>query len=293
MFFLEAMPRYPYDWFFRVGFHYPAVLGFGLLAAFLYGSCLGSFMNVCIWRIPRGESVAGAPSHCTSCGAEIRWFDNLPVVSYLVLRGRCRRCHAPYSPRYCIVEAVTGLLFAGILVKTGLTQQVPAVMIPYCAMVLYAIAAGWIDAEHRFIPDLLSYPALVVGLVSAGVFPEIWGESVWYRGLLSAGLAAALAGGGLALFALAGKLLFRREVLGWGDVKYLAATAVLLGLPGALWTLFAGSLFGSVAGTLCALKRRRSLRRASIPFAPFLGAAALVWIYAGDALLRVFLLAVK
>jgi len=289
MFFLEMLPRHSFDWFYRLGFHYPVVLGFGLLAAFLYGSCLGSFMNVCIWRIPRGESVAGAPSHCTSCGAEIRWFDNLPVVSYLVLRGRCRRCRAPYSPRYCIVEAATGALFAAVLVKTGLTRQVPAVMIPYCAMILYAIAAGWIDAEHRIIPDLLSVPALLIGLASAAVFPEIWGCSAWYRGILFAAAAALIAGGGLALFALAGRILCRREVLGWGDVKYLAATAALIGLPGALWSLFAGSLLGTAAGILSARIRRVPLRRASIPFAPFLGAAALIWIFAGDALLKLLL----
>jgi len=286
MFFLEALPKYATDWFFRLGFHYPFVLAFGLLTAFLYGSCLGSFMNVCIWRIPRGESVAGAPSHCTSCGAEIRWYDNLPVVSYLVLRGRCRHCHAPYSPRYCIVEAATGLLFAAILVKTGLTRQVPAVMLPYCTMVLYAIAAGWIDAEHRIVPDLLSYPALGIGVVSAAVFPEIWGCAAWYRGALLAVLAAGLVGGGLALFAVAGRALCRREVLGWGDVKFVAATAALIGLPGALWSLFAGSLFGMIAGVVAARRRRRSLRRAAIPFAPFLGAAALIWIFAGDALLK-------
>ena len=286
MFFLEALPKYGTDWFFRLGFHYPLVLAFGLITAFLYGSCLGSFMNVCIWRIPRGESVAGAPSHCTSCGAEIRWFDNLPVISYLVLRGRCRHCRAPYSPRYCIVEAVTGFLFAAILVKTGLTRQVPAVMLPYCTMVLYAIAAGWIDAEHRIVPDLLSYPALAVGVIGAAVFPEIWGCAEWYRGALFAVLAAGLVGGGLALFAMIGKRLCRREVLGWGDVKFAMATAALLGLPGALWSLFAGSLFGMIAGVVAARCRGRSLRRASIPFAPFLGAAAVIWIFAADALLR-------
>ena len=286
MFFLETLPKYGTDWFFRFGFHYPLVLAFGLLTAFLYGSCLGSFMNVCIWRIPRGESVAGAPSHCTSCGAEIRWFDNLPVVSYLVLHGRCRHCHAPYSPRYCIVEAATGLLFAAILVKTGLTRQVPAVMLPYCTMVLYALAAGWIDAEHRIVPDLLSYPALAIGVIGAAVFPDIWGCAVWYRGALFAVLAAGLAGGGLALFAVCGRLFCGREVLGWGDVKFVMVTAALLGLPGALGSLFAGSLFGMIAGIVAARRRGRPLRRASIPFAPFLGAAALIWIFAGDALLR-------
>ena len=114
MFLIEELPQYASDWWFRLGLNYPAVCAFAVFAAFAYGACLGSFMNVCIWRMPRGESVVNAPSHCTKCGAHIRWYDNLPVISYLVLRGRCRSCHAPYSPRYFAVEVLCGALFVAV-----------------------------------------------------------------------------------------------------------------------------------------------------------------------------------
>ena len=141
MFYFAEFPQFPYDWWTRWGLVYPAVFFSACFAAFAYGACLGSFMNVCIWRMPRGESVVNAPSHCTKCGAHIRWYDNLPVVSYLVLRGRCRNCHAPYSPRYLAVEVLCGLLFVAVLVKCGLTRQVPGVMFFYCVALLFSVAA--------------------------------------------------------------------------------------------------------------------------------------------------------
>ena len=123
MLFFQNMPLCEYDWWFRAGFEYPSCLAFALIAIFIFGSCWGSFMNVCIWRMPRRESVVTAPSHCTACGADIRWYDNLPVISYIVLRGKCRACHTHYSCRYFIVEVIMGLLFCGVFIKAGLSQH--------------------------------------------------------------------------------------------------------------------------------------------------------------------------
>ena len=111
------------EWWFRAGLEYPTVAVFAFFAVFVFGSCLGSFLNVCIWRLPLGESVVTAPSHCTKCGYEIRWYDNIPIVSYLVLRGRCRCCREPYSCRYLVVEALTGVLFVLAFVTVGLAGQ--------------------------------------------------------------------------------------------------------------------------------------------------------------------------
>lgn len=286
MFWFEELPQYTYDWWSRWGFVYPAVFAFACFAAFAYGACLGSFVNVCIWRMPRRESVIDAPSHCTKCGAPIRWFDNLPVLSYLILRGRCRVCRSPYSPRYFIVEVLTGALFIAILVKTGLSRQVPGAIFFYCVTALYAVGAAWIDAEHRIIPDALSFPAMLLALVGTLAFPEAWGVSQRGKALLFCALSGVLPGTFLWLFSFLGRKVCGREALGLGDVKFVAAIGMLLGLPGAFFTLLAGSLAGLLYGVVFCLLRRRGFRGCAIAFGPFLALGALVWIFAGNFLLR-------
>jgi leader peptidase (prepilin peptidase)/N-methyltransferase len=276
------LPMCEYDWFRRIGFNYPWLLILGLFVMFVYGSCLGSFMNVCIWRMPRNESVISSASHCTSCGESIKWYDNLPVISYLLLRGRCRHCKSPYSPRYLIVEVITGIIFAAILLKCAIVRQEPAVIINYCTMTLFALAAGWIDCRHRLIPDKLSFSALLIGIASAAVFPRIWGTQIHYLAPLLAAGAALLSGAILLIFTTVGNRITGKEVMGLGDVKYIMATAALLGLPGALFVLFAASFFGFVAGVWFAFREKSSLHSATIPFAPYLGVGAMIWIFAGD-----------
>ena len=150
-----------FPWWTRLGLEYPELLTIALVAVFAVGSCFGSFLNVCIWRLPLGESIVSVPSHCTKCGYEIRWYDNIPIISYLVLRGRCRNCREPYSPRYLIVEALTGLLFVAVFLKVGLSAQPPATLALYWVMVLLCVTTSWIDVEHRLIPDATTYPALL------------------------------------------------------------------------------------------------------------------------------------
>lgn len=286
MFLIEELPQYASDWWFRLGLNYPAVCAFAVFAAFAYGACLGSFMNVCIWRMPRRESVVDAPSHCTSCGAHIRWYDNLPVVSYLVLRGRCRVCRAPYSPRYFIVEALTGMLFVAILVKTGLTRQEPGAIYFYCGMTLLAIGAAWIDAEWRIIPDALNYPAMLLALAGALALPAAWGTEVRWRAGVFCLLSGLLPGAGLWLFSFLGEKLSGRTVLGRGDVKFAAATGMLIGLPGVLFALTAGALAGTVYGAVRALVRHERMSHCTVAFGPFLAGGALVWVFAGNWLLK-------
>ena len=286
MFWMTELPKFPYDWWRYVGMHYPGLCAIAAFAAFAYGACLGSFINVCIWRMPRRESVVSAPSHCTSCGAHIKWYDNLPVISFLVLRGRCRVCREPYSPRYFLVEVLTGVLFVAVLFKAGLTQQEPGVLFFYCVLVLLAVGAAWIDAEHRIIPDALNFSAMALALAGSLAMPRVWGTPVWYKAgflCLASGL---LPGAGLAVFALLGKLFGGTEVLGRGDVKFTIAIGMLIGLPGALFALTAGSLAGTIWGVTRCLVRKESLKRASIAFGPFLAAASVAWIFVGDAVLK-------
>lgn len=278
-----------YYWWTRAGFDDIGVVGFFLVSSFLFGICLGSFLNVCIWRLPLGESVATAPSHCPKCGTPIRWFDNIPIVSWLVLRGRCRSCKAPISPRYVIVEALTGILFALLLLKVGATQQPPFTALLYFTMAMLCVTTVWIDFEHRLIPDATTYPAMLLGLAASVAFPSVWGvKSHLLSGALALG-SGAVAGGALALFAVAGRSIAGREVLGWGDVKFAAAAGILLGLPGALFSVLAGSLLGTLYGVGCAVRRKRSLARIAVPLGPFLAIGSLAWMFAGEKILRWYL----
>ena len=286
MFWITELPKFSYDWWRYIGMDYAglrAIVGF---AAFAYGACLGSFINVCIWRLPRRESVVRAPSHCTKCGSRIRWYDNLPVISFLVLRGRCRVCHESYSPRYFIVEVLTGLLFVAVLFNAGLNQLEPGAIYFHCVLVLLAVGAAWIDAEWRMIPDKLNYSAMALALAGALAMPKVWGTPVWYEaGLLCLG-SGLLPGLALLVFAAVGRALSGGEVIGRGDVKLTVAFGMLLGLPGAVFALTVGSLAGTICGAARCLVRRESLSRATVAFGPFLAAAALVWVFAGDVLLK-------
>lgn len=252
-----------------------------LAVVFLYGICLGSFLNVCIWRMPRGESVIDAPSHCTKCGARIRWYDNLPVISYLVLRGRCRSCSAPYSPRYLLVELITGILFVLTALRVGWSGQPAAMLAPDLALVMLAVATAWIDAEHRIIPDALTRPAMVAALFFAAVLPVTQGMAEWWCALAVCVLSGMFPAAFLAGFAWLGRRLARREVLGWGDVKFMAASGMLIGLEGAFFTMVAGSLLAVVWGLGVKWCRGGRLRGMEVAFGPFLAAGALLWLFCG------------
>ena len=278
-----------YDWFFRAGFEYPFVLISALAAVFAFGACWGSFLNVCIWRMPRKESVVTAPSHCTSCGNEIRWYDNIPVLSYLVLRGRCRACRTPYSCRYMIVEAVTGTAFVLLFLKASLTCQTPQSVLLYFLAFWYLLGAAWIDAKHRIIPDALTLPVFIISLVICTVFPESTGQKQYWEGAISAVLSAGIVYAVLYLFSLIGrKLAGGRDALGLGDVKLCAVLAVLIGVFGTFFALFAASCAGMIYGCIIAAKRHRSISKTAVPFAPFIAAGACLWMFSGNWILKFF-----
>lgn len=282
------LAEYSYDWWSRAGLNYPAVWIFTFFWVFAFGACWGSFLNVCIWRIPRNESIIHAPSHCTGCGADIRWFDNLPVISYLVLRGRCRCCRQPYTPRYLLVELLCGVLFTGLFIKIGYNQQPPQTIVNYWIATLLFVSSAWIDAEHRIIPDKITYPAMLLGLISAFLLPEAWESENHIYSLITSLLSGAIPGAGLALFAFLGQKFAKCEVLGWGDVKFIIASGILLGWPGVMFTLFAGSVLGMIYGIGFSIIQKCDLKSCSIPFAPFLCAGGLLWTFAGKYFVKIF-----
>ena len=181
-----------------------------------------------------------------------------------------------------MVEALTGALFTAVLFKTGLSQQVPAVLPLYWWCILLAISSAWIDAKFRIIPDALTWPAVFCGVLFHGLMPSACGASSWYAGALYSLLSALIPGAFLSLFSIAGRKMTGKDVLGWGDVKFVAACGALLGFPGALFVLLSGSLSGTVYGIILSRVRKRPLSRCSIAFGPFLAAGAVIWTLAGN-----------
>jgi leader peptidase (prepilin peptidase)/N-methyltransferase len=241
-------------------------------SALVFGLLIGSFANVCIHRLPRRESVGRPPSRCPACGARIRPWDNVPVLSYVVLGGRCRRCRAPISMRYPLVEAANGAAYLGLAVLKGPTAQAFTMM----ALVTALIVLSLIDLDWQILPNVITIPGVVVGLL-ASLLP----------GPPSAlGALAAAAGGYLALMALAlaWKRLRRVDALGQGDWKMTAMLGAFLGWQGMLLTVFLASVMGTVVGVALMLFAGRG-RDHRLPLGTFLGVAGIAVVFVGEPLL--------
>ncbi len=229
------------------------------MVAGLLGLILGSFLNVCSLRWPNDESVVRPPSHCPTCGAGIRWFDNIPVLSYLVLRGKCRSCGTSISPQYPMVELATGLIWAGCFLQFGLTVE--ALRGALFLTILLGIAVT--DARFYIIPDEFSIGGGVLGLLLAP-FPG-------GLGTVQALLGAVVGFGLLWVVAKFGTWLFKKDAMGGGDLKMMGMVGAFLGVPGVLLTLFLGALLGSVIFGPIAWKTGKL-----VPFGIFLALGAAV-----------------
>ncbi len=246
---------------------------FVLAVAAAYGLVLGSFLNVVIYRLPRGMSLVRPRSHCPSCGAPVRWYDNVPVLSFILLGGRCRACRARISPRYPLVELAGGGLAAGVVARFGLTPAGAEAML----LVMLLLPLALIDLEHHLLPDVLTLPGIVLGVAASA--------GGWLVAPADA-LIGVLAGAALPYAVIvAYRRLRGAEGMGLGDVKLLAMVGAFLGWRGMLVTLGVGSTAGALVGlTLIATGRGR--RDTELPFGTFLAAAAVVVLFAGPALLR-------
>ncbi|MBI3076981.1 MAG: prepilin peptidase [Deltaproteobacteria bacterium] len=237
--------------------------------AFAFGAVMGSFLNVCGVRIPKGESIVVPGSHCPRCRTPIAWYDNVPIVSFLCLRARCRHCGQRISWQYPLVELASALLAVALAARFGPS---PA------ALVLYAFSAALIvvtlvDLEIQIIPDAISLPGIVVGLAFSPFSPLVTP--------LGAAVGALVGGGGLFVVGTAYLALTRREGMGGGDVKLLAMIGAFLGWPGVLVTLLVGSFTGAIVGVAIMVRQHRDARL-PIPFGPFLALGALFYLLGGD-----------
>lgn len=243
------------------------------LFVFIIGTIFGSFLNVCIYRIPRGISIITPPSSCPVCKTRIKWYDNIPILSYIFLKGKCRNCKSNIPIKYPIVELFGGLIALCVFLKFGFAlQSVFWAIFGYCLLTL-----SFIDLELFIIPDVINVLLLIFGVLFA-----------IYNGAIIESLIGGVFGFVLfyALAVIFSKLL-KQEALGFGDVKLLGAVGVWTSWVGVLYTVFVASLTGSIVGILLVFLFGKNFK-AKIPFGPFLALSAFSYIFFGKELMHFF-----
>jgi len=251
------------------------------LIVFIFGSIVGSFLNVCIYRLPKGRSIIIPGSHCPNCTVPIRWYDNIPILSYIFLGGKARCCKARISFRYFIVEVLTALAFLVLFMSFSLTPKFFA----YIVLVSGLIVATFVDFEIQEIPDEISIGGLVVGLILAIVFPSILNETTRLNSLLNSFLGALAGGAMIYVMGMLGEFVFKKEAMGGGDVKLLAMIGAFIGWKLTVLTFFLAPAFGSVVGIILKIKYGKDI----IPYGPYLSLAAVVSIFFGEKIIRLLL----
>ncbi len=257
----------------------------GYLFAFAIGSAIGSFLNVCIYRLPRDLSIVSPPSHCTWCNELVRWYDNIPVLSYFALNGRCRHCGTPFSIRYPAIEAVNGLVFVYLAhhfyLHPGAAFE-PMMMLISGVLCSALLVVSAIDIERQIIPDEITLSGLVIAPVFSFIYPQLHkcGGPVVGRfttllgitdyprlcALVASLLGMAAAGGFIYVTGFIGTKIFRKEAMGFGDVKLMAMMGGFLGWAGGIAAILVGCIFGAVIGIAIWIFKRES----RIPFGPYL-----------------------
>ncbi len=251
------------------------LVGSGL---FILGLMVGSFLNVCIWRLPEGEQVIRGRSHCRRCLKTIPWVDNVPLVSFILLRGKCRFCGTPISWTYPAVELATGLLFVSLWGRFGLT----GVSTIYAALGAALILVSVIDARKMILPDEVTLPGLQLGVIFSFFFPILHGVTDRWAGLWASVLGAVVGAGFLWIIGTVGSWIFKKEAMGGGDVKLMAFVGAVIGVPKVLLVnLILAPLLGSVVGLVLRLRYKQEL----IPYGPFLALGTMVAIFWGDGIL--------
>ena len=252
------------------------------------GAVVGSFLNVCIHRLPRGESLIRPGSHCPKCGRSIRWYDNIPMLSYILLKRRCRHCGGTISGRYFIVELISSLLFLALYMQFGLSSSEECISLSiYLVFTSSLIVMSFIDFEHRIIPDVLDCPGIVLGLAlsilhpAMHIRPQPW-DTLFASPVIASvadSLSGIILGGGLLfMLGILGQAIFKKEAMGLGDVKLLAMIGAFLGWQMVLLTIVISAFVGSVVGIIVKLRTGGSY----IPYGPYLAMGAIVTIFEGD-----------
>ena len=244
---------------------------------FIFGICIGSFMNVCIYRLPLSKSIINpSRSTCPNCNNIIRFYDNIPILSYLLLKARCRHCNTHISIRYFIVELLGGFFALFTYLKFGISIE----GFLYYLLISSLIILTFIDIDHQIIPDVITVPGIPIFFLGSFAFTAInFQESL--IGILAGG-------GGLLLIAVTYNLISKKEGMGGGDIKLLAMLGAALGWQGVIFIIFIASAMGTLVGIILMLRTRRGLKLA-VPFGPFLSAAAIIYIFFGHSIINWYL----
>jgi leader peptidase (prepilin peptidase) / N-methyltransferase len=247
------------------------------LIVFVFGAIIGSFLNVCIHRIPLGESIVFPGSHGIFCGEPIRWYDNIPLVSYLVLRGKCRNCSRPIPIRYFVVELVTALSAMCLLFFFSIGPR----FFVYCFFVFALIVVTFIDIEHQEIPDVITLTGIPVGILAVTLF-KLGSQATYSASFVDSVLGMVAGGGAMFLMGFFGEMIYRREALGGGDVKLMCMVGAFLGWKLVLLAFFLAPLFGAGVGVFMRIKFDKEV----IPYGPYLAMGAVISLLFGEDILK-------
>ena len=275
---------------------------FGYILAFIVGSVIGSFLNVVIHRVPREQSIVFPNSACPGCGKPIKPYDNIPILSWLLLGGKCRNCKQPISARYPAVELLTAVVFTVVFWQVGLTAFLPVALI-FAATMLSLV---FIDAEHMILPNVITYPLLVLALLVRIIFPIFFGAAfftditqspvnalhgypVWVLSLVGALLGALAGGGSLWLVGEIWKRLRGVEAMGLGDVKMMLGVGALLGWRLTILAIFLSAFAGAIIGIVVIGRQKDKDFQTQIPFGIFLGIGSIISLLFGERLIQWYL----
>jgi leader peptidase (prepilin peptidase)/N-methyltransferase len=242
---------------------------FWLVTSFFLGLIFGSFFNVCILRIPNHKSIVMPPSHCPNCNYELKWYDNIPILSYIILRGKCRNCKSAISPRYAIIEFLTGVLFAFTFYRFGFNVYTIFALI----FISFMIIMSFIDLDHFILPDRFTLTLIPLGILSSFFKSDFnWIDSI--TGLL-------VGGGFILIFSATYYLVRKRSGMGGGDMKLMAGVGAYLGFKLALLTLMIGTIAGTMVAIPYLLIKKKKMD-SMLPFGPFLALAAVICLFWGE-----------
>ncbi len=251
---------------------------------FLFGACWGSFLNVCIYRIPAELSVVKPRSRCPKCMTNLAWKDNIPIFGWIFLGGKCRYCKAPISPRYPSIELLTAILFT--LVWVVFPFQL--VTIPYMVLVFGLILGSMVDFDEMWLPDRCTIGGMIIGPIFSFFIPAMHGAETGVESLLASLIGLAVGFGSLWSVALLGKLILKKDAMGFGDVKLMGALGAFLGWESIIFIVFVSSLLGTIVGVSVILAGKKEWQ-SKIPFGPYIALAAILWMLGGSALWELYL----
>ena len=247
------------------------------LFIFCFGACIGSFLNVCIYRPAAGKSIVRPGSHCFSCEHPLAWYDNIPIFSYISLKGQCRYCKAKFSPRYAVVEALTGIMFAILLWEYSWSFE----LLIYAIITAGLIVATFVDFDHFIIPNFITFPGMIFGLIWSFVVWLFFKESAFLvQNPMEAILGFAVGAGFLFSIGEIFTRVLKKEAMGFGDVKLLGMLGLFIGWKLVLLTVILSSFVGSIVGVLMISMKKQKNEQGHIPFGPYLALAAyiaMVW----------------